>query len=374
MRAARGRPLRIVAHNGSAILGGGETGTALLLAGLQRRGHQVLMLCRDRAMAARIAEYGIPTAVQRVGGDVALHDAVRLAAALRRLRPDAVVLTSFKKLFLAGLGARLAGVPLVVQRVVLSSDTGARGARYRFALRNLVDVVTPNADAMRPPLLASTPRLTPERVLTLHDGVERPRLSREPGALRRELAIPAGARVVGSVTRLAPQKRLDRLLRALAALPQDVHCVLAGEGPLEAELRGLARALGVESRTHFLGFRRDVGDVLDALDVFVVCSNREGMANAMLEAMAAGVPVVSTPVSGAAEALGTDASDAAPGVLIDEAAESLAPALARLLDDAAARAAMGRAGSERVRAHFSADAFLDRWERLLHDGVAERRR
>jgi glycosyltransferase involved in cell wall biosynthesis len=365
------RPLHVVAHNGSSILGGGETGTALLLAGLQRRGHRVRMLCRDRAIASRVAEYGIPTGVQRIGGDMALHDAVRLGLALRRLRPDALILTSFKKVFLAGLGARLGSVPFVAQRVVLSTDTGARGARYRYALRSFVDVVTLNAEAMRPAFLAGTPRLDARRVLTVYDGVERPSRSREPGALRSELGIPPGARVVGSVTRLAPQKRLDRLLHALAALPPDVHCVLAGEGPLEAELLALARGLGVDRRTHFLGFRRDVGDVLDALDVFVVCSDREGMANAMLEAMAAGVAVVSTPVSGAAEAFG-DAREPA-GLVIDEAATGLAPALERLLGDPALRDRIGMAARARIDTEFGAEAFVDRWERLLREGSARRR-
>src|SRR5688500_18535273 len=203
----------VLAHNASGILGGGEIGTALLLAGLQRRGHRVLMLMRDDAMAARVASaYGIPTGVQRVGGDAMLPDAFRLAARIRRERPDAVVLTTFKKVFLSGLGARMAGAPFVVQRIVLQGDTPARGARYRTALRRFVDVVTLNADAMRPAFLAGDPRLDPSKVVTILDGVRAPERSKEPGAVRRELGIPADAFVLGCVARLARQKRFDRLL------------------------------------------------------------------------------------------------------------------------------------------------------------------
>ena len=358
----------VIAHNGSSIFGGGELGTVLLLAGLQARGHRVRMLCRDRDIAARVESYGVPADVQRVGGDAMLTDALRLAARLRRERPDAVILTTFKKVVLGGLGARLGGARPVVQRIVLEGDTPARGARYRFALRHWVDFVTLNADAMRAPFLAGDPHLDPARVVTLHDGVRTPERSREPGALRRELGIPGDAPVVGAVARLARQKRFDRLVRALAALPPEVHCIVTGEGEERDAIQSLAAELGVGDRLHLPGFRRDVGDVLDALDVFVVCSDREGMANAMLEAMAFGIPIVSTRVSGAEEALEPLADGAAPGEIVGFSDDDLAAALRRLLADADARRAMGEAGRRRVAERFSYERWLDRWEALLAGG------
>lgn len=356
----------ILAHNASAILGGGEIGTALLLAGLQRRGHRVLMLLRDEAMAERVAAaYGIPTGVQRVGGDAMLPDAFRLAARIRRERPDAVLLTTFKKVALTGLGARMAGAPFVVQRIVLQGDTPARGARYRMALRRWVDVVALNADAMRPAFLAGDPRLHPSRVVTVLDGVRAPERTQEPGAVRRELGIPADAFVVGCVARLARQKRFDRLLRALVRIPEPVHCIIAGEGEELEPTRALAAELGLAHRVHFPGFRRDVGDVLDALDLFVVSSDREGLANAMLEAMASGLPVVSTDVSGAREAL--DAADGEPAAGIVTAFDdgALADAIQRMMRDPAERSAMGDAARARAERRFGVERFLDDWERLL---------
>ena len=355
----------VIALNGSPIFGGGELGTVLLLEGLRARGHRVLMLCRDRDIAARVESYGVPADVQLVGGDAMAADALRLAARLRRERPDAVILTTFKKVLLSGLGARLGGVRPVVQRIVLEGDTPARGARYRWAVRHLVDWVTLNAEAMRAPFLAGDPGLEPRRVVTLHDGVRTPQRTREPGTLRRELGIPADAPVVGAVARLVRQKRLDRLVRALAALPAHVHCVVTGEGEERDALERLAAGLGVADRLHLAGFRRDVGDVLDALDLFVVCSDREGMANAMLEAMAFGVPVVSTRVSGADEALEPDPDGGVPGEIVGFSADDLAAALRRLLADAAARRAMGQAGRRRVAERFSYERMLDRWEALL---------
>lgn len=356
--------MRIVAHNGSSILGGGEIGTALLLQGLQARGHEVMMLCRDARMRERLRAYGIPVEVLYIGGEVVLPHALRFAGRLRKHRPDALVLTTFKKVALAGLGARIARVPRVVQRVVLSSDV-PRSVTYRFALRNFVDLVALNAEAMREGFLAGDPGLDPARVRTIHDGVRPPERRAPPGAVRRALALPAEAVVIGSVTRLAPQKRLDRMIRSLALLPPHVHCVLAGEGEGGEPLRGLAAELGVADRLHLLGFRSDVGDVLDALDVFVISSDREGMANAMLEAMAVGVPVVSTPVSGAEEALEPLASGSEPGVVTDFSAESLAAALQRLIGDAELRRRMGEAAARSAEERFGFGRFLDEWEAVL---------
>jgi len=364
----------ILAHNASAILGGGEIGTALLLAGLQRRGHRVLMLCRDAEIARRVAEYGIPTGVQRIGGDAMLPDAVRLAARIRRERPDAVLLTTFKKVFLAGLGARMAGAPFVVQRIVLQGDTPARGARYRVALRRFVDVITLNADAMRSAFLAGDPGLDPSTVVTLLDGVRAPERTREPGAVRRELGIPPDAFVVGCVARLARQKRFDRLLRALTLVPGPIHCIVAGEGEELEPTRALAAELGIIDRVHFPGFRSDVGDVLDALDLFVVSSDREGLANAMLEAMAFGLPVVSTDVSGAREALDPAGGEARAGLVTGFDERELAEAIRSMEEDADARRAMAVAARERAERRFGVERFLDDWERLLEDGARRGRR
>src|ERR1044072_728049 len=101
----------IIAHNASPILGGGEIWLARMLRGLQERGHEVLVLCRNPDLASQILALGAPSRTFRFGGDLALHDALRFALAMRRERPDALLLTTFQKVWLGGLGAHLSGVP-----------------------------------------------------------------------------------------------------------------------------------------------------------------------------------------------------------------------------------------------------------------------
>lgn len=363
----------ILAHNGSRILGGGEIGTALLLAGMRRRGHRVMMLCRDEGIARRVGQYGISAGVQPIGGDVMLHDAARFTARLRREKPDAVILTTFKKVFLAGLGARMAGVSFIVQRIVLQSDTPDRGAQYRLALRRFVDVVTLNADAMRPAFLAGDPLLDPSKVITILDGVQTPARVSAPGAMRQELGIPADAFVIGSVARLARQKRFDRMLRVIVRIPQRIHCIIAGEGEEMESIRAVAVTLGISDRVHLTGFRDDIGDVLGAMNLFVVSSDREGLANAMLEAMALGLPVVSTDVSGAREALDSTAANPRAGIVTGFDEAELAEAIATFIHDPDALHAMGAAAQARAEQDFGFERFLDEWERLLVEGVSSAR-
>jgi len=352
----------IIAHNGSSIFGGGEIAAARLLAGLQDRGHRVLMLCRDRTIAARASEQGIPVGVQLIGGDVMLQDAVRFGLRLKTERPDALILTTFKKIFLAASGARMARVPRVVQRVVLAGDTPARGRRYRFAVSHLVDEVLLNAESLLNPFREELPDSARDKVVIVVDGVSAPVQTEPSGGLRRRLGIPADCRVIGTITRLARQKRLERLTGALALMNSDTHCIIAGEGNELAKLEDQCRGLGVMSRVHFIGFEKNIGDVLDALDVFVISSEREGMSNSMLEAMAFGVPVISTLVSGAEEALLESPGGAAPGLVVNHSAEAIAAAAQALLMNTPLRKAMGEAGQARIRDLFSFERMVDRWE------------
>jgi glycosyltransferase involved in cell wall biosynthesis len=349
----------IIAHNGARVWGGAERAVSLLLAGLQQRGHRVLLLCNDPVVAGPARSFGIPAAILPLGGDLSVHHAAGLARRLTALQPDALLVGMFKKAWLAGLAGRMAGVPRVVARIGLETDV-PRNAKYRFAFRRLVDRVVVVSERMAAPYAGLGARLT-----VIPNAVHAPARTAFPGAVRLSLGIALDGRCVGTVARLVPQKRLDRLLDAVARLPHDVHCILAGDGPLRGALRRQAAALGIGPRVHFLGHRADVADVLGALDVFVATSDREGMSNAMLEALAAEVPVVSTAVSGTDEALRPARDGTAPGVVVGFDAAAVAGAVRTLLDDEGRRRAMGAAAGVRARGEFGVPRMLDAWERVL---------
>lgn len=346
--------------------GGTQKWTALLLAELQRRGHRVLFLCRNREVAEHVAAFGIPTDLVRLGGDVSFAHSVRFARLLREHRPDAVLFTSFHKIWLGGIATRMAGVPRVLARIGSSNHKPHRW-KYRFVIRQRwVDLVSVNAERMRTACLHELEGVDPRRVITVYDGVARPERTGPPGLVRHSLGLPPEAQVIGAVARLAnEQKRFDRLFHALADLPPHVHCIIAGDGPDREMLKALADELGIRSRVHLLGYRTDIGNVLDALDVYVISSDFEGMANAMLEAMSAGLPIVSTPVSGTDEALDPFPDGTVPGLIVGFAAAELASALRGLLSDSERLRSMGEVAARRWAERFGFDRMVDEWEALL---------
>lgn len=357
--------LRIAAHNGAPEFGGAEIATAILLQGLRERGHEVVLFYNRDVVAEGVRRYGLDVRRAHLGGDVAVHHSLRFAAQLRRFRPDVLIVGTFRKLWLAALAARLASVPTTVARIGLSTDL-PRSAKYRFTYRRLVDLVVVNADDLRDAYLAALPAAPPPRVVTIHKGVAPSPPGRSPAAVRKELGVPADAPLVGGVGRLVEQKRFDRLLRAFARLPADTYCVIVGGGVLQGELEALARDLDVAGRVRFAGHRDDVVDLMAALDLLVVSSDRESLANVMLEALAAGVPVISTDVSGAREALKTVASvGSAPGRVVEADAMSLAEAVSSALEDRVALAAMAAAAREAANERFGRERMLDQWEAAL---------
>lgn len=355
--------MRVVAHNGARIVGGAERATILLLSGLQSRGHDVVLLCNDALVAAHAEASGVNAKVAIIGGDISLIHAKIFSDVLAVERPDAVIVGTWKKLFFASRAAKRVGAKRIVVRVGLESDT-PRSAKYRYALRHWTDTVVVNAERMAPPF-RNLDGFGADRVRVIHNGVIVPERQAPRGSLREQLGIPPDARVIGTVARLARQKRVDRLLRVVAALPPDVHCVIAGDGPERLDLISQAQAVPNPERIHFLGHREDKGDVLDALDVFVLTSDKEGLSNAMLEAMAFGLPIISTPVSGSQEALGVDDTGSRAGVVTGFDEASIIGAINPLLGSRRLQVETGLAARERASTKFSLDTMLDRWEGVL---------
>jgi len=251
----------------------------------------------------------------------------------------------------------MARVPNIVARIGLSSDT-PRNFKYRFVLTHWVDHVVFVAAAMRKSHSESIPELDP-RLTTIYKGIPPlgPRLTK--GAARWALGVPGDVPLLGSVSRLVSQKRVGRLLEAMVFLHEDTHLAIAGDGPLRGALGQHARQLGLRQRVHFLGHQSNIATLIDAVDALVITSGREGMSGAMLKAMSRGVPVISTDVSGAREALDPETNGHAPGLVTGFAPPEIASAVNSVLYDRQVLEEMGQAAKERYREQFSCKRMLD---------------
>ena len=335
-----------------------------LLVALAGRGHDVTLLCNRRVVAEAARKKGVEVRRLPLGGDAAVHDVLRLAWMLKRERPDAFVVGTFRKLWLATAAARMAAVPNVVARIGLSSDT-PRNLKYRFVLNRWVDHVVFVADAMRQSYAEAMPELNP-RLTTIYKSIPSlgPKLNAE--AARRIVGLPQDVPILGSIARLVSQKRLDRVLESVVFLPENTHLAIAGEGPLRGALGQHTRQLGLHGRVHFLGYQENIAPFLDAVDALVISSDREGMSGAMIEALSRGVPVISTNVSGAHEALEPEADGSAPGLITGFTPPQIASALNTVFHDRQLLRDMGRAAKRRYEERFSFGKMLDGWESILY--------
>lgn len=254
----------------------------------------------------------------------------------------------------ARYAAALLGIPFSVS--AHARDIFVDGRQDRAALeanlRAAAFVVT-CTDYARHYLLAQFPDLPSEKLHRVYHGFYPERFTSGD----RSQTGPARILTVG---RLVPKKGLHILLEACGRLKQRGHhflLVIAGDGPERGRLTNLAERLGLSHQVLFLGqvTQEDLIPVYGEAHLFalpcVVDQNgdRDGLPNVILEAMAAGLPVVSTPISGIPEAI----ADGETGILVPPGdSEALAEALERLLEDPALRCRLGRAGQERVRHDF----------------------
>lgn len=210
--------------------------------------------------------------------------------------------------------------------------------------------------------------IPPARTELIPNGIDAPPVGSR-SAVRTELGIPDDAPVVGALSILRAEKGLDLLLKAVALLRDrlpDVRLLVAGNGPEESRLRDQAADLGMADVVDFLGFRTDLGDLLATFDVAASSSVHEGSPLAVMEYMAAGLPIVATAVGGVPHMI----EDERHGLLVPSAdPQALADGLHRLLSDHALAARLGEAARDRHSLEFTLDGTVDRiaglYERLL---------
>lgn len=213
------------------------------------------------------------------------------------------------------------------------------------------------------------PLRLPDVEVMLH-GVDPTTVRRGPEARRTArgaLGLDEGTLVLGTVGNLAVKKDQISMIRAFAQVHRQLptSClILVGTGPREPYLRSLAQGLGLDDAVRFLGMRDDVPDLLPAFDVFVLSSLHEGLSIALIEALAAGLPVVATRVGGIPELV----VDGQHGVLVrPRDVDALARALLRLALDDAERARLAAAGPSRAEQfgiQTAADTLVQHYRRL----------
>jgi len=349
--------------------GGAEVMLLHLAEELRRRGHFVLPVGPDAGsgwLAERFRERGFEPATFTLRSPIDLRCWRGLVALLRDRRIDVVHSHEFTMGVYGGFAANSLSLPHVI--TMHGGRYYAERWRRRTALgwaaarsRALVGVSDATADDLRRTLPAAA-----NRVCVVPNGI--PLTTGNRARARVALGLSEADRLILAVGNLYPVKGHDVLIRAFAMIADEPatstwSVAIAGRGEAEAPLRRLAAELGIADRVQLLGLRSDVPDLLAAADLFVLPSRSEGLPLALIEAMGASLPIVSTQVGGIAEVV---ARGAEALLVPPENAPQMASALTQLIRDPERRLALGRAARQRATSAYSVESMGDRYVALYN--------
>ncbi len=365
---------RVLVVIGQLAVGGTERHLAQILPDLRAAGLdvRVFALKPGGAIAEYLESRGVPViayATRRDGWRGVLQAALLLVRVMRESRPD-IVHFFLPAAYLVGVFATW---PIRAKRVMSRRSLANYQARYP-GLRLLermchmgMDAVLANSQAVARELEAEG---VPRRKLSvIYNGVTDRSRAFDRANAREELGISSGALVLVMVANLMPYKGHADLLEALAlsrsSFPPEWIVLLAGrDDGIGGELNALAVRLGIDAHLRWLGAVDDIGPCLAAADIGVLASHEEGFSNAVLEGMAAGLPMVVTDVGGNAEAV----INGVCGLVVPPRdPEALAAALCMLADSCSMRVRLGQAARERAAACFTVDACVAKYEQLYRD-------
>jgi glycosyltransferase involved in cell wall biosynthesis len=352
------------------MFGGGEVWLLTMMRELRCRGHNVNLLCRPGVSLenrAKNEDFDVYTVKMR--GDFDPVTIFHIWKLMRRLKPDIVCTNMDKELRVGGIAAKLAGIKAVIPRRGIDYPLKNSWV-YRWSYTKLASGVIANSEATKESLLENCPWLHPDSIQVIYNGVDHVQFSLPPEKdLRKEFGIHPNDFLIGFVGQLDERKGVDSLLKAYKQIsekcPNSV-LLIVGTGKMESHLRVLASK--TTGCVIFAGYRDDVMEIMKTIDVLVLPSLWEGFGIVIIEAMAAGKPVVSTRISNIPEIV-THMED---GLLVKPGdAKLLSESLNSLMKDPKLAKKMGRAGRKKVKVNFTMKRMVDETEAFFRFHMAK---
>ena len=355
-------PLTFLQYITPSRLAGAEYFFLRVISHLAEMGHRVIVVTkRDTPLRAEIEKLENPNIVLHAWhthGKIDPQTLMKLCQLIRDERIDIINTHLTTASWQGALAGKICGVPSVAVVHATDRKTWFQHADYLIAVSGGVK------DALIEQGIA------PEKIEVLYHGIDLEQYVAplETAAAKARLNLPADAQTVGVVASLIPRKGHRFLLEALKNMEAPVHALFAGEGELDEELRGQVREMGLEKRVHFLGFRRDVPEIVCAMDAFVLPSLKEGLSIAVMEAMALEKPVICSAIAGLPEVV----RDGQTGFLVPPG-DSLAlqNALEKLFADENLRQQLGHNARRFLEEHFEQNACLDAMESYFRRIVSQ---
>lgn len=301
-------------------------------------------------------------------------DLLRLQQFIHGLEPTIVHTFLLTASLYGRFAAMLARVPIVIGTEVNIYER--KQPLHRMAEKWLMhgtDAVIASAGSVRDFYIEQV-NADPGKVAVIYNAVDWSQLqaTKTGSELRAELGVPDDAPAAGIIARLTEQKAHRVLFDAIASRAElsGLHVIVVGDGELRDQLKGRAEQLGLAGRVHFAGARRDLGNILGAVDMFLMPSLWEGLPLSLVLAMGAGLPVIASRVAGIPEVVQHDVT----GLLVDPGdAAQLAAAMVRVVQDPALRQSLGDAARAFVLPRFGVDGYVASVTALYDRLLAEKR-
>jgi glycosyltransferase involved in cell wall biosynthesis len=367
---------RILLFTDSFSRGGTERQFVRLVKSLDQSKYDLSIGCLQRRgqLLSEAESTGIPIVEFPINSLYNIRAANQFAKLVRFLKREQIQIVhafDFYTSLFAVPAARIAGVPVVLasRRELLSLRSPWQQRTIRIACRVATGVVV-NSRAARNDLVSLEPAIQ-NRIEVLHNCIDLREfnLRRSPAEVRRELGVSPNSIVVAGLGNLRPEKDFEAFLlaarRILDAIPS-TEFLLIGDGPERDRLKRTAAELNLTAQFRFLNDRSDVPDLLGAIDILVMSSASESFPNAILEAMAAGKPVVATDVGGIPELV----EDGQTGFLVPpKDTVAIAHFVLELCRNSARRQEMGRAARSQVESNFTVESVVARLEEIYSSFV-----
>jgi glycosyltransferase involved in cell wall biosynthesis len=363
----------------SLNVGGTETQAVELARRMPLAGYQVTLGClrAQGPLLQRLADTPVILREFHPDGGIdsprGIYQLLRLTRFLRKQKFDIVHTHDLWSNLMGVPAARLAGVPAIVSsRRDLAHFDWYRGERRAWLRRiqNLSGAVLANASPIRDALIAED-RFAPAKVHLIHNGVDVEKFRK--GRERRDILFPnvGDAKLVVLVGNMHSDVKghpwlIECAPRVTREFP-NVRFVLVGEGALRAQFEQQVGSLGLAENFLFLGIRADIPDILGACDIGVLPSRAEGLSNALLEYLAAGLPTIASRVGGNPELV----EDGVSGFLVPPDSEALGEALLKMLRDPELMRRFGERGREFVVQNFSFERLVRELDALYTDLLRE---
>jgi len=353
------------------LIKGSTSESAMTSAELQNVNQQLAAAC-DRGVEV----INLPSLVRRISPWNDFKAFVLLWSLIRRYKPHIVHTHTSKAGVLGRLAAWLARVPAIIHKPhghVFYGHFGPRVSRFFLLVERLLSRITDQVITLTPMEARdhlTLKVLTADKISIIHSGVELNRYhttTRKRQKKKKEIGISPDALVVGFVGWLIPIKGVIYLVKAMAEVVQrhpNSLLLLVGQGDERGEeeikIREKVESLGLEDRVRFLGWRSDVDAIMGCFDIFILPSLNEGMGRVLVEAMAAGLPIVASRVGGIPDLV----THGENGLLVPPAdAGALERAISDLLSDKAKRKRMGETG-KRICRPYNVEAMVEKIDNL----------